>query len=378
MTPADNDPSSVDALVIGGGFYGCVIAAYLARARGMKHVSLIEQMPGIMQRASYHNQARVHGGYHYPRSFTTAYRSRQNYPRFLHEWPSAIRRDFVKLYAIARHQSKVTPRQFERFCHAIGAPLELADERQHALFEARYIEAVYRVEECAFDATKLAAQAEKELAALGVQCQFERRVTHLYVDPPHGYRCEVHHADGSRTQLRARTIFNCSYSGLNQLGGDYQPTRRALKHELTEMALIEPPADLNGLGVTVMDGPFFSTMPFPARGLHTLSHVRYTPHRHWADSASYDPYRALTDTDTPPSRADRMIRDASRYLPALQDARQVGSLYEIKTILTKNEADDGRPILFEAHQNLPGCYSILGSKIDTIYDVLERLDATNF
>ena len=28
-----------------------------------------------------------------------------------------------------------------------------------------------------------------------------------------------------------------------------------------------------------MCGPFFSAMPFPARGLHTLSHVRYTPQK---------------------------------------------------------------------------------------------------
>jgi hypothetical protein len=40
----------------------------------------------------------------------------------------------------------------------------------------------------------------------------------------------------------------------------------------------------------------------------------------------------------------------------------------------KNESDDGRPILFEKHPELPGCYSILGGKIDNIYDVLEKLD----
>jgi hypothetical protein len=41
----------------------------------------------------------------------------------------------------------------------------------------------------------------------------------------------------------------------------------------------------------------------------------------------------------------------------------------------KNEGDDGRPILFEKHLEMPGCYSVLGGKIDNIYDVLEKLDA---
>ena len=47
-------------------------------------------------------------------------------------------------------------------------------------------------------------------------------------------------------------------------------------------------------------------------------------------------------------------------------------------MLVKNEGDDGRPILFERHEALPGCYSVLGGKIDNIYDALERLDAERF
>jgi hypothetical protein len=52
-------------------------------------------------------------------------------------------------------------------------------------------------------------------------------------------------------------------------------------------------------------------------------------------------------------------------------------LFEVKTVLVKNEGDDGRPILFERHLELPGCYSILGGKIDNIYDVIETLEKEN-
>ena len=57
------------------------------------------------------------------------------------------------------------------------------------------------------------------------------------------------------------------------------------------MALMQAPDVLKEIGVTVMDGPFFSMMPFPARGLHTLSHVRYTPHFSWKDEQNVDPYK---------------------------------------------------------------------------------------
>jgi hypothetical protein len=115
-------------------------------------------------------------------------------------------------------------------------------------------------------------------------------------------------------------------------------------------------------------------MPFPARGLHTLSHVRYTPHLHWSDTKGIDPYQRLTDYKKA-TRVDRMVRDVGRYMPAVLEAKYVESLLEVKTILVKNEGDDGRPILFEKHSELPGCYSVLGGKIDNIYDVLEKLNA---
>ena len=138
------------------------------------------------------------------------------------------------------------------------------------------------------------------------------------------------------------------------------------------LALLQAPDALKGLGITVMDGPFFSMMPFPARGLHTLSHVRYTPHLHWNDAQGIDPYQKLADYEQA-TRVDRMVRDVRRYLPSVLDAKYVESLFEVKTILLKNDGDDGRPILFEKHAELPGCYSVLGGKIDNIYDVLEKL-----
>ena len=75
---------------------------------------------------------------------------------------------------------------------------------------------------------------------------------------------------------------------------------------------------------------------------------------------------------------ERMLRDATRYLPEIANTHYVTSLFEVKTVLVKNESDDGRPILFERHPMLPNCYSILGGKIDNIYDALEQLDLEKF
>ncbi|MEY4754933.1 MAG: hypothetical protein RJA44_2608 [Pseudomonadota bacterium] len=361
-----------DAIVIGGGFYGCAISIHLIRQRGLARVLLLEREARLMQRASYNNQARVHNGYHYPRSFTTAYRSRINLPRFVQDWPEAVVSDFTKIYAIARGQSKVTARQFVRFCNQIGARLDPAPDAIRGLFEPRLIEDVFLVQEYAFDTSRLAEWARRELTDVGADVRPGRQVRTIRSRPQ---GLELSHVDaaGNTALAVAPWVFNCTYSGLNQFGGDFKGTQAGLKHEITEMALVRPPPALAGLGVTVMDGPYFSMMPFPARGLHTLSHVRYTPHRHWFDQPGTDPYEQLR-LDPPQSRCDRMVRDSARYLPAVLDAVQVDSLFEIKTVLRRSEGDDGRPIFFERHLDLPGCYSILGGKIDNIYDILEKLD----
>lgn len=372
------DKMKADAVVIGGGFYGASIAIYLAKNRGLKKVVLVEKEKKLLTRASYNNQARVHNGYHYPRSFTTAFRSRCNLPRFIKDWPQAVKQDFTKIYAIAKNNSKVTARQFERFCDKIGAYIAPAPADVKKLFNPQLVEDSFLVHEYAFDATKLAGWAVEELKRQGVEVYYSTEALSVARDD-HDNRLvlTVKQADQPASVITSRYIFNCTYSGLNQLTGDFTGTETGLKHEVTEMALIELPDELENLGITVMDGPFFSIMPFPARGLHTLSHVRYTPHFDWLDKQGTNPYKILAQYDKA-TQVDRMIRDAARYIPAVRDAKYVDSLFEVKTILIKNDTDDGRPILFEKNNKLKGFYSILGGKIDNIYDVLEKLETEDF
>ena len=147
----------------------------------------------------------------------------------------------------------------------------------------------------------------------------------------------------------------------------------ALKHELAEVALVEPPPELARLAVTVMDGPFFSSMPYPAEKLYSLAHVRYTPHFSWVDSSKdLSPYQ-INDRLPKVSRWRHMVQDAKRFLPCMQDVTYRHSLFDVKTVLVRNERDDGRPILLHRHSEGPRIYSVMGAKIDNIYDLFEAL-----
>lgn len=369
-----DDNSAYDVVVIGGGFFGARLAHHAAKVHRHRTL-LIDSADRLLTRASYANQARIHNGYHYPRSIVTAMRSAANFPRFQAEFPEAVTDDFEKFYGVARIGSNVTAQQFEIFAHRIGAPIEDAPEDVGRLFDQGRLERLFRVKETAFNALALAERVGRDMDAAGVerlQPAEARRVRR----EAGGIVLDVGRAGAPDITLRARRVFNCTYSRTNRLLAASGIELVPLKHEIAELCLVEPTPEISGRGFTIMCGPFFSIMPFPARGLYSFSHVRYTPHGSWQDAtaADYrDPYDVL-GAYAKVTRFENMRRDAGRIMPAILGVRYVDSLFEVKTVLPRSEVDDGRPILYRRHRDMPGLISVLGAKIDNIYDMIAFAD----
>lgn len=358
-----------DYLIVGGGFYGCCLALYLRSVS--EHVLLVEASDTLLGRASRVNQARVHTGFHYPRSALTAVKSMLLHSRFMADFPEAVVGDFQMLYAIARRRSKVSAKRFFRMFRDIGAPIRPATVAQAGLFDASMVEGVFACSEAAFDHSVLRAQLADRLARAGVELRMSTALSALQ-DGEEGITATL--SDGTR--VAARYAFNITYAQMNDVLDRSGLPLASLKHELAEIALVEPPEELRGIGVTVMDGPFFSCMPYPAEGLHSLTHVRYTPHDSWTDGQEIGLAYGRLDAARLESKAQYMIRDGQRYLPCLAGAVPQRSLYDIKTVLTKNERDDGRPILYQQKPAGSRVISILGGKIDNIYDLFDLVRQT--
>ena len=363
---------SRDCVVIGGGFFGCSIALHAARA-GSK-VTLLEKENGLLQRASYANQARIHNGYHYPRSYLTALRSRANYSRFLNEFKDCVDSSFKHYYAVASRFSLVTAKQFEAFCRRIGAALEPAPREVGALFDKSMVEEVFQVEECAFDAVKLRRKMTSLLGEAGVDVRLGARVVKVASGPGSGLEV-AYEAGGGTARAAAPRVYNCAYSQLNRVLALSGLPAIDLDYELAEIALVEAPPALKAAGITVVCGPFFSLMPFPPRGLHSLSHVRYTPHCSWKDSggSARDGDSVLKEAGRR-SHFDAMLQDAARYCPVLKGCRYRESLWEVKALLPLSRADDSRPILLHKESGIPGLTNVLGGKIDNVFDILDAID----
>jgi glycine/D-amino acid oxidase-like deaminating enzyme len=369
-----NPPLDYDSVVIGGGFFGSEIARNL-ESRG-ERVLLVEKEPRLMQRASSTNQARVHNGYHYPRSLLTALRSRVSFPRFVRDYPDAIYTEFEQYYAIARTFSNVTARQYLRFCERIGAEISEAPEDVRKLFDDTLIEDVFVVTEAAFDPAKLALMVADKLAASSARVLLSTSAVYV-TRRSCGIQVGLDGIDSPESVL-ARRVFNCTYSRINALNHSSSLPLVPLKQELAEVILVDVPDELRSRGVTIMDGPFFSIMPFPGTGRHSFTHVRYTPHTDWEDAASgyVDPHEYISQQ--PPSTAfPKMLADAKRYLPIMSNVSYDKSLWEVKTVLSKSERDDSRPILFRTYSELPGYICVLGGKIDNVYDVIGELEGEN-
>ncbi len=351
---------SYDVIIIGGGFYGTNLA--LALKKHYKRVIILEKEKELLSQASYVNQATIHNGYHYPRSYLTALRSRTNFPIFAEDFPEAIFNDYERIYAVAAKNSKVSAKQFIAFCNRVQVPITLASQGVKDLFNKDMIEEVFSVKEYAFKADTLREILKDRLSKSKVEILLRSTVTTI---GEHNGQLTVTLATGEQISAKAQVIC-CIYGGTNLLLTQSGLTALPLKHEMTEIALVDVPEPLKKLGITVMDGLFFATMPFPMTPYHSFTHVRYTPQKTFEDGENHNKYN-------PRSNFPFMIRDAIRYLPVLENVKYKSSLFTVKTVLPQHERDDGRPILYRKDYGFKNFSVVLGGKIDNIYDILEAM-----
>jgi len=181
--------------------------------------------------------------------------------------------------------------------------------------------------------------------------------------------------------VRTEGVVNATYAGTNGVLGTFGLPTLPLKYELCEVALVDAPV-FAGVGITVMDGPFFSLMPFGHKDVHSLTAVDYTPRL--TSQALVPEFRcqdlnprcrpeALDNCGLCPARPTsaypQMLALARRYLHDTRDLRLVEALHSVKTVLKTSEVDDARPTLVRVQNADPLFVSLFSGKINTIYDL---------
>ena len=173
---------------------------------------------------------------------------------------TAIISNFNSLYAIPKQNSKVSAFQFEQFAKLIGSRLTSASPLQKKLFNTQYFDGIYHAEECCYNPLILKNLYISKLEKLNVSLLLDTKVNAVIKDSD-SYRIEIENKSSQNNKIASSMIFNCAYSGLNQISGDLHGPITALKHEIAELVLFKKPKVLSGVGITIMDGPFFSILP---------------------------------------------------------------------------------------------------------------------
>ena len=365
-----------DKIILGAGIYG-LYAALRSCEKG-ERVLVLEADDGPFERATFVNQARVHMGYHYPRSYATAVKSARYFKRFCADFSDCIHTEFDQLYATSAVYSWTNAAEFRRFCRA--ADIRCEEVPAEDWFKPGMCDGVFRTTEYTFDAALLRDKLLRELqAAGGAELRFGAPATAV-ARAGDAYRVSA----GGRTD-EAPFLLNATYASVNGVGALAGFAPFAIKYELCEIILCDVSPELKDVGLTVMDGPFFSLMPFGRTGLHSLTSVTFTPH-----ATCWDPLpsfacqagtgcspQQLSNCDHCPHRPASawtyMSGLAHKYLREGLDFSYLRSHFSIKPILRASEIDDSRPTLVRVQSELPTFVSVLSGKINTVYDLDEVL-----
>ena len=156
-----------DRIIIGAGLYGLYAALFCCK-RG-QHVLVLECDRQPFLRATYINQARVHQGYHYPRSLSTAIKSAGYFERFNRDYGFCINREFEQIYATSSQYSWSSAEQFDKFCRAAGIPCEELPVGKY--FKEGMCDGVFRTREYTYDASILRDYFLREPEPFGNGCE---------------------------------------------------------------------------------------------------------------------------------------------------------------------------------------------------------------
>lgn len=364
-----------DKIIIGAGLYGLYSALFCAKNH--EKILVLECDGTPFRRATYINQARVHQGYHYPRSVSTAMKSAGYFERFNKEFSFCINRSFEQIYATSVAYSWSNAEQFKKFSNIPCE--ELHPER---FFKRGMCDGAFLTREYTYDADILKRYYVEKISeyknvkiVYGAMVRSIEKASTEYI------------IKTDNESYKASFILNATYASTNQILDMIGYEKFKIKYELCEIILCNVNDKLKEVGFTVMDGPFFSIMPFGKTGLHSLTSVTFTPH-----TTSYDAVPIFSCQNKsegfcsaihlgncndciakPMSAYPYMANLAKKYMRDEYKFTYKNSLFSMKPILMSSEIDDSRPTVIRVYSQNPTFVGVLSGKINTVYDLDEVL-----
>jgi hypothetical protein len=371
-----------DKIIIGAGLYGLYSALFCAK-RGQR-VLVLEHDEAAFKRATFINQARVHMGYHYPRSYSTAIKSAGYFNRFNEDYGFSVLNKFDQVYATSTNFSWSDAREFKKFCEAAGIRCDEVPPLRY--FKDGYCDGAFLTEEYTYDAQILKQFFLIQLESYNeVKIKFGSRILDIE-KTANTFQLNIQYGEDC-LEIEAPFVLNATYASVNQIQHQLGYEMFGIKYELCEIILCNVNDKLRDTGLTVMDGPFFSIMPFGKTGYHSLTAVTFTPHVACKDplpkfdcqvrSNGFCSSTQLGNCNDCPAKPESawpyMSSLARKYMRDDLKFEFDHTLYSMKPILLASEIDDSRPTVIRTFSEEPYFVSVLSGKINTVYDLDEIL-----
>jgi hypothetical protein len=340
--------------VIGGGIFGTTAAIKLASA-GYK-VDLYEKNGDVLEAASGINQYRLHRGYHYPRSASTAVSSNFAEPSFRKEYKDAIIETRGSYYAIAKEGSKVSAAQFKAFCDQCGL------EYKHAklgIMNPKSLQATFKVKESIVNPIKLKEIVKKRLKKRGVKVFLNKEADDSIFDS-------------------YDVIVNATYANLNFVLDKHPKAKRDYQFEVCEKLVLKLPLKFKGLSVVVVDGPFFCIDPYGETGYHVMGNVVHAIHKSSTGHFPIIPtkFKKLLNhgivKNPSVTNFDKFVQSAKYFMPDMVKAEHIGSMYTVRTVLPNVDKTDERPtFVYRVNDKIINIFSgKIGNSVQAAIDTL--------
>lgn len=230
--------------VIGAGWYGCSLSRALI-ADG-HDVVIHEIADRLFAGASGANPARLHLGFHYPRSSATRKLSQTHYKRFMSEYGFLTRGIRCNVYAVARDESLV---DFGNYIDTLEKEVEFIRIERPEEFGLANVEGAVLTGERVCLVNKARSFFEKAL----------------------GNHIRLNSHPGEIASKEWDWNIDCTFCALDGENVD--------RYEPCVVYILKKKDGVSDESITIMDGPFPSVYAFGVewKGLATLTSAKYTP-----------------------------------------------------------------------------------------------------
>lgn len=311
--------------VLGSGFYGCHLAIALLEAGHQVEVHEIKDR--MFAGASGSIPARIHRGFHYPRSASTRNACNEHYEEFMEHYGAFTHSVPVNLYAIAAKDSLI---DFETYRKILKDSVEFITVEYPEEYGLQNVEGALLT-------------GERHIVIDKIRNYFEEKL-----------KDHVKFNSLPSTEGNFDWIIDATFCANQNIGVErYEPC----------LVLVLKGSEVNK-AVTIMDGPFPSLYPWNEElGLSSLSSALWTPFSKTCKTydEAKDILNSLTDEDLK-ERGKSMIESMAQFYPAVHEYAVVDYKTSIRAM--PQSGSDAR--LVEVVKTEPNVIRIRAGKIDAV------------